>query len=123
MLLVDTSVWVDHLRHTDPALQEQLRNNNVLIHPMVVGELAMGQFPSRTAFFADVLKLPVVAHASHREVLEMIEIRRLFGRGIGFIDCHLLASARIGKVQIWSRDRRFMTVAAEMGVAFHETKH
>lgn len=123
MILVDTSVWVDHLRHGDQGLLDQLRLNNVLIHPLVVGEIAVGQFPSRKTFFDNIFSLSPAVHASHLEVFDMIERHRLYGRGVGFIDCHLLASARISNALLWSRDRRLMAVAADMQVAFPETAH
>ncbi|CAN5759957.1 type II toxin-antitoxin system VapC family toxin [soil metagenome] len=122
MILVDTSVWIDHLRSGEPALATALEGGRVLIHPFVLGELACGNLENR----AEVLKLlgdlPAAPTATDPEVLGLIERRALMGRGIGYIDVHLLASAALsGGGQLWTRDRRLAAAAAEMELAFEHT--
>ena len=123
MVLVDTSIWIDHLHIAEPQLLGLLDGDLVLRHPLILGELAVGSIKSREKILNFLGLLPGAIPASHDEVMGMIERHRLYGRGVGFVDCHLLASARIGNALLWSRDRRLMAVAAEMQVAFPETSH
>lgn len=117
MILVDTSVWVDHLRQGIPALAAVLDEGIVLTHPLVVGELACGQPPNRSEVLALLARLPRASQASDAEVLEFIERRSLMGRGIGYIDAHLLASVALTHdARIWTRDRRLASVALELGL-------
>lgn len=124
MILADTSVWIDHLRRPDRQLSAALAANVVLVHPFVIGELACGALPNHAPLLAELAALshaPVVAHA---EMLGLVERRALGGRGIGWIDVHLLASALLaGHAQLWTRDRRLHTVAEELGIAGREIKH
>ena len=90
MILVDTSVWVEHLRSPLSELQDQLRTGQVLTHPMVIGELACGMIRRRREFLSYLGPLPIIPELAHERVLEEIETNRLMGRGIGFIDAHLL---------------------------------
>ena len=118
MILVDTSVWVEHLRAGDETLAALLNGGEVLVHPLVIGELALGSFRHREAVLADLQDLPQVAVASNEEVLRLIDGQALFGRGIGYIDAHLLAAARlVPGARLWTSDRPLQRVAAELGLA------
>ena len=92
MILVDTSVWIDHLRCPERALPEQLKANNVLTHPIVVGELACGNLPDRATFLRHMDAIPEIREGTHQEVRDLIESARLMGRGIGLMDAHMLYS-------------------------------
>lgn len=119
MILVDTSVWVDHFRRASAELSTLLAARVVLVHPFIVGELACGHLPQRDAVFAALARLPLAPVVAHHEVLAYVERHRLMAHGIGWIDMHLLASATVaGRVSLWSRDKRLMAVAAERGVAY-----
>jgi len=118
LYLVDTSVWIDHFRRTDPALVQALEKERVVCHPHIVGELALGSLKDRTLILAMLRNLPSLAVADDVEMQHMIESHKLQGRGIGFIDAHLLASVLIdATVKIWTADRRLADVAAEFGLA------
>lgn len=121
MILVDTSVWVDHLRVGDQALATALNNAQVLCHPFVVGELACGSIAHRAAMLELLDALPKAPTATHEEVMTMVSRRALYGRGIGWVDAHLLASTLIAAgSRLWTRDRRLATVAAELNVHYAE---
>ena len=118
MILVDTSVWVDHLRRGDAALVRALNDTMVLAHPFVVGELALGNLANRPEILALLQSLPQASVATHPEVLHMIERKRLMGRGIRWVDAHLLASVLLyGSAKLWSRDKRLRAIATTMGLA------
>ena len=118
MYLVDTSVWIEHFRRKDPALVEALENQFVVCHPHIVGELALGSLSDRALVLAMLRNLPSLPVADDAEVQHMIENHGLHGRGIGYIDAHLLASALIGgTVKIWTADRRLADVATTFGLA------
>lgn len=119
MILVDTSVWINHLRDRDRCLTALLQNRQVLIHPMVVGELACGNLRNRQGVLTLLGNLPEVTVATHDEVLLFIERYRLMGRGIGYVDTHLLAAVALSEpVRLWTRDTRLKDVAAELNVAY-----
>ena len=117
MILVDTSVWVEHLRHGLPRLATLLQEGEVLIHPWVIGELACGNMRNRQQILELLQGLPMATAASDAEVLLLIERDRLMGRGIGYVDAHLLASARLSHCGLWTQDRRLVAVAEEQGLA------
>ena len=118
MILVDTSVWVDHLRAGNVALADELGAGRVLTHPFVIGELACGNLRNRREVLDLLGKLPSVPTATHAEALGFLERRALMGRGIGFIDVHLLASVALAApVRLWTRDRRLAQLAAELHLA------
>jgi predicted nucleic acid-binding protein len=122
VILVDTSVWVDHLRSGEPALATALEGGRVLMHPFVLGELACGNLENRGEVLRLLGDLPATPTATNPEVLSFIERRALMGRGIGYVDVHLLASAVLaGVAWFWTRDRRLATVAAELELAFDES--
>lgn len=122
MILVDTSIWIDHIRSPDPLLSQLLSDDQVLGHGFVVGELALGSIGQREAVLAAYRQLPRAIVAEHEEVLRLIGQRRLFGRGIGYVDVHLLASALLTPdARLWSRDRRLAAAAEALGVAARVT--
>ena len=115
MILVDLSVWIAHLRIVDERLAVLLQEGEVLCHPFVVGEIALGNLQPRDAVLRDLLKLPQAIVAADEEVLDLINGQSLFGRGIGYIDAHLLAAVRLtSDARLWTHDRRLQEVAAEM---------
>lgn len=105
MVLADTSVWIHHFRHDLPELRAALDDGSVVVHPFVIGALACGTLRRRREILEDLAELPAVDVAEHGEVLAMVEGRRLAGSGIGWLDAHLLASARIARVRLWTLDR------------------
>jgi len=113
-MLVDTSVWVDHLRKRNPTLVALLESGEVLTHPFVIGELACGNLAHRAKVLGALAELPLAPTASHEEVLDFLEERKLMGRGLGWIDLHLLASSILAKVSLWSTDKRLSAVAHEI---------
>ena len=119
MILVDTSVWVDHLRGADPDLQKILDARKALMHSMIVGEIACGNLPNRSQVLRNMQSLPAIDELDHGDVLSVIESRRLMARGIGYVDTHLICSVlnREGVV-LWTRDRRLKQVAEDLGVAY-----
>ncbi len=116
MVLADTSVWIDQFRHGDPRLAEFLSQERVLTHPFVCGELACGNLKNRAAILSNLNALPSAKLASNAEVWHLIEDRRLWGRGLGWIDLHLLASALISSCSFWTLDTRLAKAAAELGL-------
>lgn len=116
-VLADTSVWIDHWRHGNPRLAQLLERDSLVVHPFVLGEIALGEIPSRTEVLADLATLDSPRVAEHGEVLALIERRRLWGRGIGWVDAHLLASALLDRVRLWTLDQPLARAAAELGVA------
>jgi predicted nucleic acid-binding protein len=117
MTLVDTSVWVDHFRRGSPDLVEMLEQGKVLVHDYVIGELACGHLRNRQTTLDSLAGLPHARMATHREVLSFVQNHRLFGKGIGWIDAHLLASAESSGAQVWTLDRRLMRVAYPLGLS------
>lgn len=118
MVLADTSVWIHHFRRADPELSRLLDNGQIAMHPFVLGELCCGNLPARARTLADFGRLPSVTLALNREVCEFVEHRALMGLGIGFIDAHLLASALLDAVPLWTRDRRLRDIAASLEISF-----
>lgn len=119
MILVDSSVWIDHFRAGEPALVELLNTGLVLAHPFVVGELACGNLVNREAVLSLLQDLPVAPIATDEEVLFFIKSHGLMGRGIGYVDAHLLSAISLmGTGRLWTRDKRLHAVAESMGLAF-----
>jgi predicted nucleic acid-binding protein len=116
MILVDTSVWIDHLRHGNPKLKGLLLESRVLTHPFILGELACGSLQNRQGVMSLLRTLPECICAEHDEVLALIENEQLHGRGIGWIDAHLLASARLSRSGLWILDRRLARIASALGI-------
>ena len=121
MILVDTSVWADHLRKGVPALASALEQGNVLMHPFVRGELACGNLKNRGEVLRLLEELPGAPIATDGETLAFIERRALMGRGLGYIDVHLLASVALaGTARLWTRDKRLAVVAVDLKLAHVE---
>lgn len=118
MILVDSSVWVDHLRHRDRRLVTLLETSQVLTHPFVVGELALGSLKNRENILTSLKGLPQAVAATDEEVMQFIERNVLWGVGIGYIDAHLLAAVRLNAgSQLWTRDKRLGALADRMGLS------
>jgi predicted nucleic acid-binding protein len=118
LILVDTSVWIDHLRHGDAILAGLLDRGRVLGHPFVVGELATGGLRQREIILQALRGLPRATVAHDSEVLDFIERETLFGSGLGYIDVHLLAAVRLTSgALLWTRDKRLQVVARRMAIA------
>ncbi len=123
-VLVDTSVWVEFIRFGNAQLSELLRDGHVLMHDMVIGEIACGSAPNRNERLAVMNGLPKVAMAEHSEVLAFIDRHQLFGCGVGYVDNHLLAAAVLhGDCSLWSRDKRLSAAAESLGLAFKSPAH
>ena len=120
MVLVDTSVWVDHFRQGASLLGDLLTSGQVATHPFVIGELACGNLGNRAEILTLLSNLPSLKTASHAEALHLTETHSLHGTGIGWIDIHLLASAFLSHVPIWTRDRKLKGVAGTLGIAGKE---
>lgn len=116
-MIVDTSVLVQHLRKGEPRLREQLEQGIVTAHPFIIGELACGNLRNRTEVLSLLASLPLAPVIEQSELLGFVERERLFGRGIGWIDVHLLASARLSGLPLWTLDRRLVEAARALGVA------
>lgn len=118
MILVDTSVWVDHLRAGDKKLTALLEVGRVLAHPFVIGELALGNLRQREIVLRALSDLPQASVATDTEVLHFIDRHALFGRGVGYVDAHLLAAVRLtAGAELWTNDRRLHSVADQLRLA------
>ena len=113
---MDTSVWIDHFHHSDEDLKVLLLSNQVCIHPYILGELSCGNISNRKEVLSLLRTLRSIDLVLDEEVFILIEERKLFGQGLGFIDIHLLASAMIHQVPIWTRDKSLKRVAVELGI-------
>ena len=116
MILVDTSVWIEHFRAGNESLSRLLDAHQVWAHPFVIGELACGNLENRKEILSRLKCLPSISAATHFEVLFFVERNRLAGLGIGYVDLHLLASVALApSAQLWTRDRRLAEIASSMG--------
>ena len=122
MILADTSIWVDHLRRSNLLLAKALEAGQILAHPFVIGELALGHLDPRASVLRDLQELTQSVVASHEEVLAFIDRERLHGFGIGYVDAHLLASVRLTDgAFLWTRDRRLNRLAEKLKLAVKPT--
>ena len=117
MVLADTSVWIAHFRYGTPDLASLLSEGRVVMHPFVSGELACGNLKNREAILSDLNALPQSRVAFHAEISKLIEDRRLWGRGLGWIDVHLLGSALLSRCRIWTLDTRLAKAARHLGLS------
>lgn len=124
MILVDTSVWIDHLRSGGARLARLLEDSAVLAHPWVTGELALGNLSNRDEVIGLLGNLPQAALADNHEVLRLIEQESLYGVGIGYVDAQLLAAARLTPdTRLWTRDKRLATVTNRLGLDVQPRPH
>ena len=116
MILVDTSVWVDHFRNNNARLVELLADEQVLIHPFIIGELSLGSLRNRSEIIGLLSELPLAPVAEHGEVMAMIHKHKLFGTGIGWVDAHLIASALLAHARLLSNDKALLQAGKVTGV-------
>tara|TARA_R110000868_G_scaffold148286_1_gene370021 strand:+ start:3996 stop:4367 length:372 start_codon:yes stop_codon:yes gene_type:complete len=117
MILVDSSVWIDHFRHDDPGLSALLNKRQVLTHPFVIGELALGSLRQRDVVLDALRGLPSAQVATDKEVQAFIDQHKLFGIGIGYVDAHLLAGTLLSVgAKLWTRDKRLRNAALRLGL-------
>ena len=117
MILVDTSVWIDHLRSADAKLQSLLENDQIMTHPFIRLELALGSIASREKVLADLALLPQAPVVTPEELFSLVDHKKLYRRGIGLTDLHLICCALFDKsISIWTRDRRLGEIANELGL-------
>jgi predicted nucleic acid-binding protein len=121
MILVDTSVWIDHLRRGNKRLVSLLHDEQVLCHPFVVGELACGNLENRTEVLGLLNSIPLVRDADHSEVLHFLNSNRLYGHGLGWVDVHLLASVLLTGCSIWTLDKSFLAVAVKLRLSYQQS--
>ena len=122
MILVDTSVWIDHLQTSIALLADALEAEDVLVHPFVIGELACGEMKERHKVLGLLTTLPSIVVATDEEVLLFIENHRLMGKGIGYVDAHLLASTALTDgAQLWTRDKRLIAIAEQLQIGSEST--
>jgi predicted nucleic acid-binding protein len=119
MVLIDSSIWIDHLHKSIPSLVMLLDSADALTHPLVIGEIAMGSLKDRALFLRFLHRLPSIPPARDAEVMRFIEAKSLHGLGIGYIDAHLLASVRLmPNTTLWTRDKRLDSIAGAMGLRY-----
>jgi predicted nucleic acid-binding protein len=115
VILVDTSVWIEHLRSGSAKLVRLLRSGQVWTHAFIIGEIACGDLRNRSRILADLAALPLAVSATDEEVLRLIDERKLWGKGIGWVDAHLLASAALSKCPLWTLDNALRRAANSLG--------
>ena len=118
MVLVDTSVWVSHLRVGKPALKTLLLEAGAACHPYIVGELACGNIKNRTEFLTLLRALPMVPVVTQEEFLHFVDSHRLMGTGIGFVDVHLLASSSLSRILLWTEDTKLKLMASKLKLLY-----
>ena len=116
MVLVNTSVWIEHLRAGETKLAELLNEGSVLTHPFVLGEIGCGHLKHREKTLSNLERLPAAVTATHSEVMRLLQERQLWGRGIGWVDAHLVASALLSNCHFWTLDSKLNGTAAAAGV-------
>lgn len=120
-ILVDTSVWADHFRYPEERLVALLGDGGVIVHPFVIGELALGNLRQRVSTIEALAALPMATRATDEEVMAFVEAHSLPGCGIGLVDAHLLASARLtAGALLWTKDKRLASAAEAMGLSYSE---
>lgn len=118
MVLVDTSVWVVHLRNGNIGLETLLNEGHVVCHPFIVGEIACGNLKNRIEILSLLQALPVSTQIEHEEVMKFIEDQTLMGKGLGYIDVHLIASAILTEIPLWTIDKNLNEVSSKLGIAW-----
>jgi predicted nucleic acid-binding protein len=118
VILADTSIWVDHLARGDETMASLLDAEAVLMHPFIMGEIALGNLPDRVETLSDLNKLPKAVTADPAEVLYFIERNNIFGAGIGYVDAHLLVATTLtSNLRLWTRDKKLRTVAEKLAIS------
>ncbi len=118
MVLVDTSVWVEHLRSGNIGLEKLLNDGHVVCHLFIIGELACGNLSNRSEILSLLHALPLANHAEHEEVMHFIENSSFMGKGLGYIDMHLIVSAILTNVPIWTLDKKLKEVSLRLGLEY-----
>jgi predicted nucleic acid-binding protein len=118
MILVDTSVWISHFRDGSKGLSELLEAGEVMCHQLIIGELACGNLKSRNEILSNLELLPMSAEVQHDEIMSFIEKNRLMGRGLGYIDVALAASALLSTGQLWTLDKKLMKTGDDLGILY-----
>jgi hypothetical protein len=118
MVLVDTSVWVAHLRDGNIGLEKLLNSGHVISHLFIIGELACGNLKNRAEILPFLYTLPMAIHAEHEEVMNFIGNHLLMGKGLGYIDMHLLASALLTGIPLWTLDKRLNEASSILGLSY-----
>ena len=116
MILVDTSIWIDHLNNSNDELIKLLNSNRVCIHPLIIGELSCGHISNRKEILSLLQALPRIEPALEGEVFTFIENKKLYGLGLGIVDINLLASALIHDVKIWTHDKSLKNIARKLNI-------
>ncbi len=122
MVLVDTSVWIDHLRKNDQHLQLLLIDGEVACHPLIIGELVCGNLKNRKEIIDLLQALPMTLEIDFEEYLYFVEEHNLFGKGIGYIDIQLLASAKLSQTNLWTLDKRLKAIAVKFGINYKKSR-
>ena len=121
-VLVDTSIWVNHFRSSNSHLEHLLENTEVVCHPLVIGELACGNLKNRKEILSLLGALPVATEVDYEEAIEFIELNKLMGKNIGFIDVMLLASSRLASLPIWTTDGKLKEAANTLGISYKKAR-
>ena len=122
MVLVDTSVWIDHLRKNDQHLRLLLIDGEVVCHPLIIGELVCGNLKNRKEIISLLQALPMAPEIDFEEYLYFVEEHNLFGKGIGYIDIQLLASAKLSQTSLWTLDKRLKAIAVDFGINYKKSR-
>jgi predicted nucleic acid-binding protein len=117
MILADTSIWINHLDKSGEVMSRLLQDDKIVLHPFVVGEIALGNLRNRKLILGNLRQFSTLAVADDQDVLELIEIHGLFGMGIGYIDCHLLTSAALANARLWTADKRLAAAALKVNLS------
>ncbi|MCF6148934.1 MAG: type II toxin-antitoxin system VapC family toxin [Candidatus Kuenenia sp.] len=118
MVLVDTSIWVVHLRNGNIGLETLLNEGNVVCHPFIVGELACGNLKNRVEILSLLQTLPMAIHGEHEEIMRFIEDHTFMGKGLGYIDIHLIVSAIITNIPLWTADKKLNEISLKLGIGY-----
>lgn len=118
MVLVDTSVWISHLRHSNSRLQKLLNEGRVVSHPFIIGELACGNLSNRTEIISLMQSLPMLEAVEDEELLIFIEHNKMMGQGLGFVDIHLMAAAVMADIPLWTQDKKLKLACSQLGLDY-----
>ena len=118
MVVVDTSIWIDFLYKGNSNMEELLINGNVATHEFIIGELSCGNIKNRESFFEMIKKLPAVESVLFNEIIFFINKHKLYGKGLGLIDCHILASVYLHNFKLWTKDKKLNQQAEELFIQF-----